>query len=158
MIIDDSLIRELIIQAEGNPRLRKNLDMRTSTSDTSQRMINVLMPGTKVPVHRHKDTSETVICLCGSLDEIIFEEISKKENDKNERDILVGESGDSFLVETQRIRLNPKEGNFGFQVPKGAWHTVEVIEPSAIFEAKDGAYELMRDDDLWKSGGEVKKH
>ncbi len=26
------------------------------------------------------------------------------------------------------------------QVPKGAWHTVEVIEPSVIFEAKDGAY------------------
>lgn len=42
--------------------------------------------------------------------------------------------------EVQRIRLCPAEGKYGCQVPKGAWHTVEVIEPSVIFEAKDGAY------------------
>ena len=29
---------------------------------------------------------------------------------------------------------------YACQVPKGAWHKVEVYEPSVIFEAKDGAY------------------
>lgn len=36
--------------------------------------------------------------------------------------------------------LTPKNGVYACQVPKGAWHTVEVYEPSVIFEAKDGAY------------------
>ena len=35
---------------------------------------------------------------------------------------------------------NSNEGRFGCQVPKGVWHTVEVIEPSVIYEAKDGRY------------------
>lgn len=33
-----------------------------------------------------------------------------------------------------------KNIRFRLQCRKGAWHTVEVIEPSVIFEAKDGAY------------------
>lgn len=42
--------------------------------------------------------------------------------------------------EVQRIHLCPAQAKYGCQIPKGAWHTVEVIEPSVIFEAKDGAY------------------
>ena len=42
--------------------------------------------------------------------------------------------------ETERIHLNPSLGNFGCVVPADAWHTVEVLEPSVIFEAKDGRY------------------
>lgn len=42
--------------------------------------------------------------------------------------------------EIERIHLNPKNGVYACQVPKGAWHTVEVYEPSVIFEAKDGEY------------------
>ena len=37
-----------------------------------------------------------------------------------------------------RFRICPREGQFGIQIPKGAWHSIEVLEPSAIFEAKDG--------------------
>lgn len=44
------------------------------------------------------------------------------------------------FVETGRVSLCPQEGNFGVQIPVGAWHSVEVFEPSTIFEAKDGAY------------------
>lgn len=36
--------------------------------------------------------------------------------------------------------LDPTVGNFGCVVPAGAWHTVEVFEPSVIYEAKDGRY------------------
>ena len=43
-------------------------------------------------------------------------------------------------METELIYLCPAEGRFVCQVPKGVWHTVEVIEPSVIYEAKDGKY------------------
>ena len=44
--------------------------------------------------------------------------------------------GDVQLVNVDAQSL----GNFGGVVPAGAWHTVEVLEPSVIFEAKDGKY------------------
>ena len=48
--IDHKLISELFDQAQVNPRLRQNYDLRTSSDDGSQRMLNVLMPGTVVPI------------------------------------------------------------------------------------------------------------
>ena len=128
--IDEKLISELFEQAKENPRLRQNLDLRTSSSDTSQRMLNALLPGTVVPIHRHEDTTETVICLCGKLDEVIYEEVDSQ---------LPSLTGSRFR-EIERIHLCPAQAQYGCQVPKGAWHTVEVIEPSVIFEAKDGKY------------------
>ena len=116
------LLEELLAAARRNPRLRQGRDMRTSEADSSQRMLNALLPGTVVAVHRHPRSAETVVCLRGRMDEVIWEE------------------RDGRLVETERIRLCPEEGCYGCQVPPGAWHTVEVGEPSVIFEAKDGAY------------------
>jgi len=53
---------------------------------------------------------------------------------------ILYEVKDGQLVETERLYLCPAEGKYGCQVPKGVWHTVEVIEPSVIYEAKDGKY------------------
>ena len=106
-------------------------------------MLNVLLPGTVVPIHQHKDTAETVICLCGKLDEVIYEEVVSYENDTDDFQKGMNVQDVARKVEyreVQRIHLNPTETQYGCQVPKGAWHTVEVIEPSVIFEAKDGAY------------------
>ena len=75
MIFDKDFLGKLFEQATINPRLRQNLDLRTSGEDTSQRMLNALLPGTVVPIHRHEDTTETVICLCGKMDEVIYEEV-----------------------------------------------------------------------------------
>ena len=36
--------------------------------------------------------------------------------------------------------LDTSTGNYGCVVPAGAWHTVEVLTPSVIYEAKDGKY------------------
>ena len=130
MEINEELLDQLFKQAKENPRLRQNLDLRTSPSDTSQRMLNALLPGTVVPIHRHEDTTETVICLCGKLDEVIYEEVDSQ---------LSSLTGSRFR-EIERIHLCPAQSQYGCQVPKGAWHTVEVIEPSVIFEAKDGKY------------------
>ena len=107
-------------------------------------MLNALLPGTIVPIHRHEDTTETVICLCGRLDEVIYEEVKTYENATTEAAPMGMDAQDVTRKveyrEVQRIHLCPTEAKYGCQIPKGAWHTVEVIEPSVIFEAKDGAY------------------
>ena len=121
--IDKLLIERLFEQAKESPRLRMNYDLRTSSADTSQRMLNALLPGTEVPIHRHESTSETVVCICGRLEEIIYEEMP-----------------DGSFNEVSRHLLCPAEGCYGIQIPAGAWHTIQVLEPSVIFEAKDGAY------------------
>ena len=144
MEINKELLDSLFEQAKGNPRLRQNLDLRTSSADTSQRMLNALLPATVVPIHRHEDTTESVICLCGKLDEVIYEEVVSYSKASSE-EFLQGIDAQDVVRkveyrEVQRIHLCPAEAKYGCQIPKGVWHTVEVIEPSVIFEAKDGAY------------------
>ncbi|WP_308746145.1 WbuC family cupin fold metalloprotein [uncultured Bacteroides sp.] len=144
MEINKKMLETLFAEAKENSRLRQSFDLRTSSADTSQRMLNALLPGTEVPIHRHEDTTETVICLCGKLDEIIYEEVVSYENDM--AGLLQGMDAQDVsrkvsYQEVQRIHLNPAEAKYGCQIPKGAWHTVEVFEPSVIFEAKDGAYQ-----------------
>ena len=144
MTIDKDFLDKLLEQATANPRLRQNYDMRTSSADTSQRMLNALLPGTAVPIHRHEDTTETVMCLCGRLDEVIYEEVATYKNAASDVAPMGMDVQDVARKvtyrEVDRIHLCPAEGNYGCQIPKGAWHTVEVLEPSVIFEAKDGAY------------------
>ena len=128
MEINKELLETLLVEAKENPRLRQNFDLRTSSADTSQRMLNALQPQTEVPIHRHEKTSETVICLVGKLEEIIYEEVN------------------DYVHETTSccddvIRQKSfKEVSRQIQIPAGAWHTINIIEPSVIFEAKDGAY------------------
>lgn len=144
MEFDKDFLGKLFEQATMNPRLRQSFDLRTSSADTSQRMLIALLPGTVVPIHRHEDTTESVICLCGKLDVVIYEEVVTYENSSSEALPMAIDAQDVTRKveyrEVQRIHLCPAEAKYGCQIPKGAWHTVEVIEPSVIFEAKDGAY------------------
>lgn len=119
MEINKDLLDNLFEQAKENPRLRQNLDLRTSSADTSQRMLNALLPGTVVPIHRHPQSTENVFLLCGKIVEVIYDENGN---------------------EKERIHLDPTIGNYGCVIPPGTWHTVEVLEPSVIYEAKDGKY------------------
>lgn len=130
MEINKDLLDNLFEQAKENPRLRQNLDLRTSADDNSQRMLNPLLPGTDVPVHRHPQSTETVVVLCGKLVEVIYDDGGR---------------------EVERISLDPQAGKYGSVVPKGAWHTVEVLEPSVIFEAKDGGYGVDGSE-VWSGG------
>lgn len=138
MTFDKEFIDKLLSQAGENPRRRQNFDLRTGAGDGSQRMLNALLPGTVVPVHRHPHSSETVVLLCGRLDEVVYEEVQSVGDLSQTAEASV----QSSLREVERMHLCPGEGRFGCQVPAGAWHTVEVLEPSVIFEAKDGAYGL----------------
>ena len=117
--INKTLVDDLFAKAQESDRKRMNYDLRTSANDRSQRMLNALLPGTDVPIHRHPSSNENVLLLCGKLVEVIYDDEGN---------------------ETERIHLDPSVGNFGCVVPAGAWHTVEVLEPSVIYEAKDGKY------------------
>lgn len=125
MEFDKKFIYQLLEKANSSERLRQNYDLRNSETDTSQRMLNALQPGTKVPIHQHVETAETVICVYGCLEEIFYEPTNV---------------GNTEFNETQRILLSPEKGIYGMQIPAGTWHSIHVIEPSVIFEAKDGAY------------------
>ena len=129
-LINEELLSALRSQAEASERKRMNFDLRTTSADGSQRMLNVLEPGTQVPIHRHEDTSETVVCLKGCIDWIFYEELPNMD---------AGGPGREFK-EFFRIEICPAKGQYGLQVPQGVWHSIEVKEPSTILEAKDGAY------------------
>lgn len=124
--IDEKLISVLKEQAEEDPRLRMHYDLRTSPNDGGQRMLNVLLPGTQVPIHRHPTSNENVICLKGTLTEVLYKETR---------------NGDEVcLQECERLVLDPSKGQYGCVVPAGVWHNVLVQETAVIYEAKDGPY------------------
>lgn len=119
MIINDELLDKVTGKAEESPRLRMNFNFHDSLDAKAQRLINVLLPGTAIPIHRHRHTAETYVLLRGKMFVVFY---------------------DSLGVQTERYLLDPTIGNYGVQIPAGQWHGIEVIEPSAIFEVKDGPY------------------
>ena len=138
-LINKELLAELHRKAAESERLRQNFDMRTTPEDGSQRMLNALEPGTRVSIHRHLKTSESVICIEGCLDWVFYEELPNMDAGGPIHD---GETAadESCFKEVARFSVCPREGRYGIQVPMGAWHSIEVHEPSTIFEAKDGKY------------------
>lgn len=133
MNITQAILDQLTEQAKASPRLRMNMDLRNSADDQSQRMLNAIEPGSPLPIHRHRKTSETVVCLRGHLREIFY-------NDK----------GDV----TDVIDLAPNSDCVALNIPMGQWHTVEVLESgTVILETKDGAYQPLSPEDLMEVHG-----
>lgn len=128
MLFSTAILDELTAQAKASWRLRMNLDLRNTPEDQSQRMLNALEPGTVMPIHRHRHTSETVVVLRGKVKWLYY-------NDK-------GELTDTILVEAG--------GDIcGLSVPMGQWHSLECLESgSVILECKDGAWEAMKEEDM----------
>jgi cupin fold WbuC family metalloprotein len=128
MLISTAVLDELTAQAKSSTRLRMNLDLRNSPNDQSQRMLNALEPGTVMPIHRHRHSSETVVVLRGKVKWVYY-------NDKKE-------VTDTFIVA-------PGSDLVGLSVPMGQWHSLECLETgTVIFESKDGAFEPMRPEDV----------
>lgn len=126
--IDQRVLDELTEQARASLRLRMNLDLRNSSEDGSQRMLNAIEPGSPLPVHRHRTTSETVVCLRGHLREVFY-------NDAGEV--------------TDVIDLAPGADCALVNIPIGQWHTVEVLESgTVILEVKEGKYEPIGPEDI----------
>lgn len=130
MKITQALLYDLTAQAKASPRLRMNYDLRNSSADGSQRMLNAIEPGSPLPIHRHMKSSETVVCLRGRLREVFFDEAGS-------------------VIDT--IDLTPSGPVVALNIPIGQWHTVEVLESgTVILEAKDGAYHPLEEDEIWK--------
>ena len=126
MIIDINTLDSLTAQAKASPRLRMNLDLRNSSSDKSQRMLNAIEPGTVMPIHRHRTSSETVVCIRGHFEEYFYDE-----------------SGN--LVEV--VDMVP--GGVVLNVPIGQWHSLKSLESGTVLlECKDGAYEPLGPEDI----------
>lgn len=129
MKITQALLDELTSKAKASPRLRMNLDLRNSSEDNSQRMLNAIEPGSPLPIHRHQQTSETVVCLRGRLVEEFYDELERR------------------CVEA--IELSPGGPCVAVSIPAGQWHTVRSLESgTVILEMKDGKYEPISDADI----------
>ena len=128
MEINKSLLDNLLEQAAASPRLRMNYDLRTSPEDSSQRMLNALLPGTALPIHRHTKTTEVLVLLRGKMEEIFYEE--------------------NPLRETSRVLLEAGGDVPGLSIPVGQWHGINVLEPTVILECKDGKYEPLGPEDM----------
>ncbi len=127
MIINDKLLDEVTVKAEESPRLRMNYNFHESLDAKAQRLINVLLPGTALPIHRHRHTAETYVLLRGKMFVVFYNDLG---------------------AQTERYLLDRAIGNYGVNIPKGQWHGIEVIEPSAIFEVKDGPYMPLQPEDM----------
>jgi len=128
MIITKEILDELTAKAKENPRLRCNLDMRNSSDDQSQRMLNALEPGTVMPIHRHLVSSETVIIIRGRIRWLFYDEQGR-----------ITESTELWSDGDVRM-LN---------VEKGRWHSLECLESgSVLFESKDGPYHPLEEDEI----------
>lgn len=92
-----------------------------------------------MPIHRHLKTAETVVCLEGCLDWVFYEELPNMDagGPVHDGEVAADEKG---FAEVARFRICPREQKYGIQIPLGIWHSIEVHEPSTIFEAKDGKY------------------
>ena len=129
MIIDQKLLDDLTASAKASPRLRMNLDLRNGPEDQSQRMLNAIEPGSPMPIHRHRHSSETVVCLRGRLVEEFYD--------------------DSGRRCTEAIELSPNGPNVAINIPAGQWHTVRALESGTVLlECKDGPYEPLGEEDI----------
>ena len=142
MKIDNGLLDELTAQAQASPRLRMNLDLRDSVEDDSQRMLNALEPGTVLPIHRHRTTSETVVILRGRAVQYLYDDAGNETGQV----LLAAGAGDPHMASLLGL---PEGAVPGMQVEKGQWHRLESLESgTVIVEFKDGAYEPISPVDI----------
>lgn len=128
MVITKEILDELSAKAKVSERQRANFDLRSSTEDLSQRMLNALEPGTVMPIHRHMETSETCVCIRGHFEEYFYDE-------------------NGNLTET--IDMAP--GGVVLNIEKGQWHSLRCLESGTILlEAKDGKYAPLAPDEIFK--------
>lgn len=126
MIICQSILDDLTARAKASPRLRMNLDLRNSPEDRSQRMLNVIEPGTVLPIHRHRSSSETVVCLRGHFVEYFYDADGRM---------------------TDAIDMVP--GGTLINIPVGQWHNLKCLESGTVLlECKDGPWEPLGEDDV----------
>lgn len=128
MKLDKQLFDSVAKLAAESPRLLMNYDLRDSEEEDGQRMLNVLLPGTKSAIHRHTDTSEVVVCIYGSAIERFYDD------EGNETEMVVMTAGSDCP---------------GVVVEQGRYHSLEATnEMGVIFEAKAHKYHPFKTEDI----------
>ena len=128
MVVDKIILDMLTAQAKASPCLRMNLDLRNSAEDGSQRMLNALEPGTVLPIHRHHDSSETVVIVRGKIQWVFYDENGN---------------------ETERVVLDANGEPRMLNVEKDRWHSLVCLESgSVLYESKDGPYHPLEEDEI----------
>ena len=128
MKLDKQLFDSVAKLAAESPRLRMNYDLRDSEEEDGQRMLNVLLPGTKSAIHRHTDTSEVVVCIYGSAIERFYDD------EGNETEMVVMTAGSDCP---------------GVVVEQGRYHSLEATnEMGVIMEAKARKYHPFKTEDI----------
>lgn len=127
-LINKDLLNKASTEAKENLRLRMNINLHASLDSKVQRLLNALEPRTIIPIHRHRNTEETYILLRGKINVMYYDE---------------------NMILTDSFILDPLEGSYGVNIPKGQWHTLVVLESdSVIFEVKEGPYKPIDKDDV----------
>ena len=156
MKIDNILLDKLTTQAKESPRLRMNLDLRTSDADSSQRMLNAIEPGSVVPLHRHRKTSETVVVLRGRVVEEYYDDAGVFVESFVLGDCHVADAPRNdvldFAPRNDVLDFAPRNDvpvGCALNIPAGQWHTLRALESgTVILEMKDGAYEPIGPEDI----------
>lgn len=127
-LINKERLDAVTAAAQASERLRMNYNYHDDLEAPAQRLLNALEPGTLLPIHRHHHSAETYILLRGKMEVVYY-------NDQKE--------------ETERVTLDPLQGNYGVHIPIGQWHTLEVLESgSVLFEIKEGPYTPLAEGDI----------
>ena len=129
MLINKELLDNLTAQAKASPRLRQNYDLRDSSNDESQRMLNAIEPGSVLPIHRHRHSSETVVIIRSKIQWVFYDDNGN---------------------ETERVTLDANGDLRMLNIEKNRWHSVESPETgSVLYESKDGAYRSLGEEEVW---------
>lgn len=128
MQISQSLLDTFSTQAKASPRLRQAYDLRNTPEDNSQRMLNALEPGTAMPIRRHRKSSETICMFRGRMVMRLYDD-----NGAIAEESIMEPGGERSMVQVEASR----------------WHSLEVLdEGTVVFEAKDGRYEPLAEEDI----------
>ena len=118
--INKELLDSVSEKAKVSPRLRMNYNFHLSLDEKCHRFLNAVEPGTEVPIHKHPTKDETFVILRGKVK-------------------VTTHSDDGAVIDS--VLLCPDNGQYGVNIPKGVWHTLESLEAgSVIFECKEGPF------------------
>lgn len=132
-VIDNTLLNKVSTEAKETPRLRMNYNFHQSLDDKCHRFLNAVEPGTEVPIHKHPTKDESFVLLRGKV------RVTTHNDDGSIKESVV---------------LNPLEGLYGVDIPKGVWHKVESLESGSVFfECKEGPFVPHEEDGILEIDG-----
>ncbi len=121
-VVTPADLAALVIEAQNEPRQRKNLNLHPTLADPVQRLLNAFEPGTYVRPHRHSEPGkwEFFAILHGRALLLAF---------------------DAAGVVLERHELAPAGAVQVIEIAAGTWHTLAALESGTLLlEVKPGPY------------------